>query len=123
MKTSVKSISSTMVKTVVGSLALLAVLVFAKPQAALAATSGGATIYNTVKVTYQSGTNTLFATANVSVTVNTVAALPTVTNPADQTVVAGATATYIYILKSNSNGIDTYTTSGLANTPDANIGA
>lgn len=114
MKTLIHS-SSTAVKTVFGSLALLAFLAFAQPQAAQAATSGGATIYNTVKVTYQSGTTTLFATANVSVTVNTVAALPTVTNPANQTVAAGAPVTYNYIVKSNSNGLDTYTTSALAN--------
>ena len=121
MKTIIRS-SSTAVKTVFGSLALLAFLAFAQPQAAQAATSGGATIYNTVKVTYQSGTTTLFATANVSVTVNTVAALPTVTNPANQTVAAGAPVTYNYIVKSNSNGLDTYTTSALANTP-TNISA
>jgi uncharacterized repeat protein (TIGR01451 family) len=122
MKTASNSRSSTALKTVFGSLALLAFLAFAHPQAAQAATSGGATIYNTVKVTYQSGTNTLFATANVSVTVNTVAALPTVTNPSGQTVVAGAPVTYNYVVKSNSNGVDTYTTSALANAP-TNISA
>jgi len=52
-----------------------------------------------------------------------VAAIPDVVNPLGQTVVAGGTATYDYILKSNSNGPDTYTTSALVNTPDANIGA
>ncbi|MBK5276638.1 MAG: DUF11 domain-containing protein [Desulfuromonadales bacterium] len=110
--------SMTAVKTVFGSLALLACLTFALPQAAQAAgTSGNATIYNTVKVTYQSGTNTLFATANVSVTVNTVTVLPTITVPTGQTVAAGASVTYDYILKSNANGLDTYTTSALSNAP------
>lgn len=117
MKTASNSRSSTALKTVFGSLALLAFLAFAQPQAALAATSGGATIYNTVKVTYVSGSTSLFATANVSVTVNTLAALPTVTNPANQTTVAGALVNYNYIIKSNSNGPDTYTTSLLANAP------
>jgi uncharacterized repeat protein (TIGR01451 family) len=115
MKTSRNSRSSTAIKTVFGSLALLAFLAFAQPQAAQAATSGGATIYNTVKVTYLSGSTSLSATANVSVSVNTVAALPTVTNPANQTTVAGALVTYSYTIRSNSNGPDTYSTSLLAN--------
>ena len=115
MKALFSNRSSTAIKTVFGSLALLAFLAFSQPQAAQAATSGGATIYNTVKVTYLSGSTALFATANVSVTVNTLAALPTVTNPANQTTVAGALVTYNYTIKSNSNGSDTYTTSLLAN--------
>jgi uncharacterized repeat protein (TIGR01451 family) len=117
MKTLCSNRSSTAIKTVFGSLALLAFLAFSQPHSAQAAagTSGGATIYNTVKVTYVSGSTSLFATANVSVTVNTLAALPTVTNPANQTTVAGALVTYQYIIKSNSNGPDTYTTSLLAN--------
>lgn len=105
------------VHVVLISLSLLALLALAAPQAARAATSGGATIYNTVKVTYLSGSTSLFATANVSVTVNTVAALPTVTNPANQTTVAGALVTYNYTIKSNSNGVDTYSSSTLINTP------
>jgi uncharacterized repeat protein (TIGR01451 family) len=115
MKTLFSNRSSTAIKAVFGSLALLAFMAFAQPQSAQAATSGGATIYNTVKVAYKSGTNDLFATANVSVTVNTLAAPPTVTNPANQTAVAGALVNYQYIIRSNSNGPDTYTTSALAN--------
>jgi uncharacterized repeat protein (TIGR01451 family) len=111
------SIRLAVLRALVGSFALLAFLAFALPPAAQAATSGGATIYNTVKVTYLSGSTALFATANVSVTVNTVAALPTVTNPVNQTVLAGALVTYNYKLKSNSNGPDTYTTSALVDTP------
>jgi uncharacterized repeat protein (TIGR01451 family) len=100
---------------------VLAVLAIAPaPSAFAAGTSGGATIFNTVKVTYSSGTGpTLFAAANVSVTVSTVPTAPTVTNPAGQTVVAGGVATYNYIVKSNSNGLDTYTTSALTNAPNS----
>src|SRR6266545_3133532 len=99
-------------------LATLTMFAFALSQEAQAATSGGATIYNTVKVTYQSGTGpVLFAAANVSVTVATVPTAPTVTNPSGLAVIAGGTATYNYIVKSNSNGLDTYTTSALTNTP------
>ncbi len=99
-------------------------LVFHFPQGAQAAgTSGGATIYNSVKVTYSSGTsNNLFASASVSVTVNTVPAVPTVTNPAGQTVAAGTNVAYDYVVKSNSNGPDTYTTSALTN-PANNVSA
>jgi uncharacterized repeat protein (TIGR01451 family) len=98
-------------------LVLLMVTGFIQPQQAHASTSGNAKIYNTVKVTYLSGSTALFATANVSVTVNTVAAPPTIINPANQTTVAGALVTYTYIIRSNSNGVDTYTTSGLITTP------
>ena len=113
MKKRFISIRLAVLKALAGSFMLLALLAFVLPQAAQAATSGGAKIYNTVKVTYMAGTTALFASANVSVTVNTVAALPTVTNPANQTVLAGALVTYNYNLKSNSNGSDTYTTSAL----------
>lgn len=100
------------------SLIVLALSAVALPQRAQAAvfTSGGATIYNTAKVTYQAGTTSLFASANVSVTVTTIPAAPTVTNPSNQTVLAGAAVTYNYLIKSNSNGTDTYTTSALTNT-------
>jgi uncharacterized repeat protein (TIGR01451 family) len=117
MKKRFISIRLAVLKALVGSFMLLALLVFVLPQAAQAATSGGARIYNTVKVTYSSGVLTLFASANVSVTVNTVAAVPTVTNPANQTTVAGALVTYNFRVKSNSNGFDTYTTSALVDTP------
>ena len=117
MKKRFISIRLAVLKALAGSFMLLALLAFVLPQAAQAATSGGAKIYNTVKVTYMAGTTALFASANVSVTVNTVAALPTVTNPANQTVLAGALVTYNYKLKSNSNGSDTYTTSALVDTP------
>jgi large repetitive protein len=104
-------------RALVGSFALLALLSFVLPQAAQARTSGGATIYNTVKVTYMSGTTTTFATADVSVTVNTVGAAVTVVNPADHSVNAGGSWTYDYKVISNSNGYDTYTTSARSDTP------
>jgi uncharacterized repeat protein (TIGR01451 family) len=119
MKTRFISTRLTGLKALAGSFALLALLAFVLPQAAQAATSGGATIYNTVKVTYSSGTTTgIIAVAiPVTLTVNTLAALPGVGYPTGQTTVAGGSVTYIYSLKSNSNGSDTYTASGLTNTP------
>lgn len=96
------------------TLAALAILSLALPRGAQA-TSAGATIYNTVKVTYTSGTTNLMATASTTTTVNIVPALVTVTNPANQAVAAGGIASYAYIVKSNANGLDTYTTSALAN--------
>ena len=111
------SIRSTALRVLAGSFVLLVLLAFILPQTAQSSTSGGATIYNMVKVTYLLGSTPFFSTAHVSVTVNTVAALPTVTNPLGQTTVASALVTYNYILKSNSNGLDTYTTSALVNTP------
>jgi len=115
-------IRSTAIRTFITGFAVLALLAFALPQAAQARTSGGATIYNTVMVNYTSGTTVLFATANVSVTVNTVGAQPTVTNPVGQTTVAGGAVTYVYKVASNSNGYDTYSTSLLNNTA-TNVGA
>jgi uncharacterized repeat protein (TIGR01451 family) len=122
MKTLLLSIHSITVKTLCSCLALAVFMVCSQPRSAQAATSGNATIYNTVKVTYLSGSTSLYATANVSVTVSTVAAAPTITNPANQTTIAGALVTYTYTIKSNSNGVDTYTTSLLTNTP-TNISA
>lgn len=101
----------------IGCMAASVFMLTSIPEAAQASTSGGATIYNTVKVTYESGTTTLFASDSVSVIVNTVPAAPTVTNPAGQTVVAGVIPSYSYIIKSNSNGTDTYNTSALVNAP------
>jgi len=122
MEKKFSGIRSTAIRTFIAGFAVLALLVLVLPQAAQARTSGGATIYNTVMVNYTSGTTVLFATANCSVTVNTVGAQPTVTNPTGQTTVAGGTVTYVYKVASNSNGYDTYSTSVLTNTP-ANVGA
>lgn len=108
----------TAVRGLMGGIAALAIGMCLSPALAQASTSGGATIYNTVKVTYQSGTGPVrFTSANVSVTVTTIPAAPTVTNPSPQTVIAGGTPIYNYIVKSNANGLDTYTTSALADAP------
>jgi large repetitive protein len=122
MTTSVQNKSSGFFRGTLAAVtvAVLAILLLALPQGA-EATSAGATIYNTVKVTYTSGTANLFATANVSVAVNLVPAAVSVTNPAGLIVAAGGTASYAYVVKSNANGLDTYTTSALANTP-TNVG-
>lgn len=104
-------------RTLAAALALAALVGLGLPGKASATTSGGATIYNTVKVTYSAGEASFFASANASVTVNTVPANPTVTNPTGVSVYAGGAASYNYVVKSNSNGPDTYTTSALTNTP------
>ncbi|KPK10351.1 MAG: hypothetical protein AMJ68_09490 [Acidithiobacillales bacterium SG8_45] len=87
-----------------------------------ALTSGNATIFNQATVNYLSGTNPVSAQADVSVTVITLAADPTVTvDTTAQTVDAGANAVYNYTLRSNANGVDTYNLS-LASV-DANVTA
>ena len=87
-----------------------------------AATSGNATIFNESTVSYTSGAATLTASADVSVTVITLAANPTVTvDTAAQSVAAGANAVYNYTIRSNANGIDTYNLSLASG--DANVSA
>jgi uncharacterized repeat protein (TIGR01451 family) len=118
MKRTTPSPIVSFIRLFTAGLAMLALVSVTLPHSAQAATSGGATIYNTVKVTYQSGSGPVqFATANVSVTVNTVGAAANVTSPAGQTVAAGGIANYSYTVKSTSNGPDTYSTSALTNTP------
>jgi uncharacterized repeat protein (TIGR01451 family) len=124
MKKTFINIKGSGLRALIGGFALLALLSFVLPQAAQAAgvgTSGGATIYNTVKVTYTAGTGTLFANSTVTLTVSTVATAPTITpSPTSQTVSAGIgtnAITYTYTVLSNSNGPDTYTASGLTDTP------
>lgn len=74
-----------------------------------AAVSGNATVFNEATVSYTSGVSTLTASADVSVTVITLAANPTVTVDSTAiTVDAGANAVYNYTLRSNANGVDTY---------------
>jgi uncharacterized repeat protein (TIGR01451 family) len=67
-------------------------------------------------VTYQSGTQTFFATDDITTTVNTVAAAPTITNPESPTAAPGETVTLNYIVTSNANGVDTYTPNDPTNT-------
>ncbi|MDQ6990016.1 MAG: hypothetical protein Q9M19_09055, partial [Mariprofundaceae bacterium] len=90
-------------------LALFAVAAMGLSQQAMAAVSGGATIHNAVTVSYTSGATTLTATANVNVTVLTIAAEPTITAGVNQTGASGDAITYTYTVKSNANGLDTYT--------------
>ena len=116
MTSTVKNKPSGIIRTALAVITLAALIAFALPQGAQAATSGGATIYNTAKVSYTSGSTTTFSAASVSLTVNTVGAAPTFMNPAGQTVAAGAAVTYLFGVKSNSNGPDTYTPSALTNT-------
>ena len=116
MTSTVKNKPSGIIRTALAVITLAALIAFALPQGAQAATSSGATIYNTAKVSYTSGSTTTFSAASVSLTVNTVGAAPTFMNPAGQTVAAGAAVTYLFGVKSNSNGPDTYTPSALTNT-------
>ena len=106
--------------TVVASL-FLALLITA-PQVQ-ANTGAGATILNTVGITYfdASGATSYNANASTSVTVNLVKAALTYSGrpttakpgatallPAGQTVDSGATPTYLIALTANANGGDTY---------------
>ena len=116
MTSTVKNKPSGFIRTALAVITLAALIAFALPQGAQAATSGGATIYNTAKVSYTSGSTVTFSAASVSLTVNTVGAAPTFMNPTGQTVAAGAAVTYLFGVKSNSNGPDTYTPSALTNT-------
>lgn len=119
MKTSVHNESFRFIRraVLVTVLTALALVMVALPQKAQANTSGNATIYNTAKVSFTSGSNTAFNYSSVSLTVSVVGASPTITNPANQTVVAGATVTYLFTVKSNGNGLDTYTPSNLTYAP------
>lgn len=101
---------STSARALFGVLALAVLFAFGAPQAAQASTSAGATIFNKVTVDYSSGDFTGTATADASVTVATLAAKPTVTvDTTAQTTTAGSTVSYVYTVRSNSNGPDTYT--------------
>jgi uncharacterized repeat protein (TIGR01451 family) len=106
---------------VVASTLLFLSLAVAAPLAQ-AAVSGNATIFNEATVSYTSGVSTLTASDDVSVTVITLAAAPTIeVDSTAQTVDAGADATYNYTIRSNANGIDDYSLS-LASV-DANVSA
>jgi len=92
-------------------LALLAITSILLPAAAQAATSGNATIFNQATVTYDFLTQVgVTASGNVSVAVLTLAAAPTVTvDTAAQDTIQGGSVSYVYTVKANSNGPDTYT--------------
>lgn len=110
-------------KAIIGVLALIVLFAFSAPQTAQARTSANATIFNQVTVSYKSGTTTLTAKADATVTVATTAAAPTVyVDTVAQTTTAGSNVTYTYTVRSNSNGPDTYTFSA-PDSQDTNIGA
>ncbi len=109
-------------KTVLSGLVLIALLAFSS-SSTFAAVSADATIFNQVTVSYTSGTQTLTATADVSVTVITLAAQPTI--DVDKTVdsaYAGDAVTYTYTARSNANGEDTYNLTTI-DSVDANVSA
>ncbi len=110
-------------RAIVSALALVVLFAFGTPQTAQASTSANATIFNQVEVSYTSGTTTLTAQADFTVTVATLPAAPTVyVDTTAQTTTAGGTVTYTYTVRSNSNGPDTYTAAA-PNSVDASISA
>jgi len=89
--------------------AMFVVVALAAPQQAAAATSGNATIYNSVKVDYTSGANTYIATATNTVTVNTLGAPATVVmTPAIATIATNDPYTLTVKITSNANGVTDY---------------
>lgn len=96
----------------VSQFAALAVLAAAglAPSLASANTASNTTVRNTVYVDYADGASVaqpqIFSEVNV--VVQLVAATPTVSAPADQTIAPSSTATYSYTVASNANGPDTY---------------
>lgn len=113
MKTGRTHYAADIGRTLLGALALVAFVVFATPQAAQAVTAANTTIVNVVKVDYKdaSGTSSFTKSATASITINLLAAAPTVGAPSPasgQTVDSGATQTYTLQLYANANGTDTY---------------
>jgi uncharacterized repeat protein (TIGR01451 family) len=93
-----------------GLLALAALLAVSGPRQAEASTAANSLIRNTVTVDYKDAANNPQAsvTASANITVNLVAATPTLSAPLDQTVDADGTATYTYTITGNANGQDSY---------------
>ena len=91
-----------------GLFAMVVVAFSAVPQVNAAVTSGQATIHNAVTVSYSSGTNNLFSTASVDVTVTTLAAAPNITSQGAVTLLAGDTYIFVYTVVSQANGPDDY---------------
>jgi uncharacterized repeat protein (TIGR01451 family) len=105
-------------------LALLAISSILLPQGAQAAVSAGASIFNEASVVYDFlATPGISQTSTgVSVTVATLAAAPTVTvTPLIQTTIEGGNINYVYTIRSNSNGPDTYTETLITTTDSAEI--
>ena len=109
-------------KTMLSGLVLIALLAFSS-SSVFAAVSADATIFNQVTVSYASGTQTLTATADVSVTVITLAAIPTISvDKTTDTAIAGGVVVYTYTARSNANGEDTYDLTTI-DSVDANVSA
>lgn len=93
------------------------------PQSLFAAQTGaGATIFNKVTVKYKFNAGAEkedFATATVNVV--TVAAVPTISAPADGSTTEGGTVIYTYTVTNNANGPDTFVVT--KSTVDANVTA
>ena len=100
--------------------AMFAVAAMAVPQAH--ATSGNATIYNAVTVSYTAGASTLTASASATVTVATLGAQPAVSiSTAAADVVTNDPYTLTVTVISNANGLDDYYTA--VSSVNAGVGA
>lgn len=107
-------------------LALLAISSILLPQGAQAAVSAGATIFNEASVVYDflATTGITQTSTGVTVTVDTLAAAPTVTvTPLTQTTIQGGAISYVYTITSNSNGPDIYTVTAINSGDSAEIAA
>jgi uncharacterized repeat protein (TIGR01451 family) len=94
-------------------LTLTAAACFVFPFASFADMAANNIIRNTATVSYSdaSGTAQDDVSAYVDVTVDLLAATPTLSAPVDQSIDASGTATYAYSLTTNANGPDEYTLS------------
>lgn len=112
MKTLVQSRSSGLIRIAFASAVIVALWIAAFPfkaEAALMGSAGNTIIRNTVTVNYNNavGTAQTPVTASVQITVNTVAAAPTVLSfapAAGNTDGTGATQAYTVMIRTNSNG-------------------
>ncbi len=97
-------------RTLLGALALVALVAFGNPNSAVASTAANTTITNTVTVNFDntSGVAQTAATSSIAISVQLVASIPTLSEPGDQGVNLGATVDYSYTLTATANGPDTY---------------
>lgn len=111
-------------RSVLCGIALLAASSLLLPTAVQAATSAGATIFNQASVTYDFLTTTGITqnSTGVTVTIDTLATAPTITvTPLAQTTIASGSVSYVYTIRSNSNGPDTYTVTAINSADSATI--
>lgn len=97
-------------RTLLGALALVALVAFATPQVAQASTAANSVITNTVTVNYKntSGVAQTPEEASVDVTVQLVVTTPTLSEPGDDSTNYGTAKDYSYTLTSTANGSATY---------------